>query len=244
MIEFAEGPLFRFAFALMVLAALRALLLGVSNAVGAYVTIEDHRDFWHKVRMRVLWLTFPSVILRRAGLEGSRAMHRYHTGLFATSLIFRFTAILVPAFMVEHIYLWEQGLGLRWGTLGATAADTLSVIAIVAGLALFFGRLYSPLLRRIEAPWSFLKPLLLVIPFATGMLAMHPTWSPIDYYVVRLIHTISAALVFVLIGFGRMLTSMDTPLTRIAPDAAWNAPRSPTSRLADAANAPASTVTG
>lgn len=221
MLDFAEGPLFRFAFWLMVLAGLRALFLGASNMLGAYLTITDRAKFWSKVRLRFLWLTFPSLVLRDAGMGGSRAMHRYHTGLFATSLIFRLTVIILPAFMIEHVYLWERTLGIRWVTLSATAADTLAIIAIVTGLILFLGRLYSPLLRRLEAPWTFLKPLILVIPLASGMLAMHPAWSPIDYHVLRLIHASSAALVFVLIGFGRMLTSMHTPVTQIVPEAEW-----------------------
>lgn len=226
MLEFAEGPLFRFAFWVMVFAGIRALLLVVSDALGAYLTTDDRPEFWRKIRLRWLWFTMPSIVLRRAGLGGSEAMHRFHTGLFATSLIFRLTVVILPAFMIEHVYLWEQVLGFRWGTLSATIADTLAIIAIVAGLILFLGRLYSPILRKIEAPWTFLKPLILVIPLASGMLAMHPEWSPIDYYVLRLIHGLSAAAVFLLVGFGRMLTSMHTPLTQIVPEAEWMTPQS------------------
>lgn len=227
MLDFADGPLFRFAFWVMVLAGVRALLLGLSDAVGSYLTVNDRGDFWRKIRLRLLWFTFPSAILRDAGMAQSKSMHRFHTGLFATSLIFRLTVIILPAFMVEHVYLMEQTLGFRWGTLSATVADALAIIAIVTGLMLFLGRMYSPLLRKIEAPWSFLKPLLLVIPLASGMLAMHPEWSPVDYYVLRLIHALSAALVFVLVGFGRMLTSMHTPLTEIVPEAEWITPPQP-----------------
>ena len=238
LLHFAEGPLFRFSFSLMVLAALRALLLGASNVLGAYLTISDRQIIRDKIRLRLLWFTFPSFILRDAGLGGSPAMYRFHTGLFVTSLIFRLTVVILPAFMVEHVYLWEQTLGIRWVTLSATAADTLAIIAIVAGLALFLGRLYSPLLRKIEAPWSVLKPLILVIPLVSGMFAMHPAWSPVDYYVLRVIHAMSASLVFVLIGFGRMLTCMHTPLTRIVPEAEWIAPQSPVT------GAPKATVSG
>ncbi len=226
LLDISDGPLFRFAFWVMVLAGIRALLLGVSDALGAYLTTPNRQDFWQKIRLRLLWFTMPSVILRRAGLGGSNAMHRLHTGLFATSLIFRLTVVILPAFMIEHVYIWEKALGIRWGTLSATMADTLSIIAIVTGLILFLGRIYSPILRKIEAPWSFLKPLILIIPLVSGMLAMHPEWSPVNYYVLRLIHALSAALVFLLIAFGRMLTSMHTPLTEIVPDAEWIAPES------------------
>ena len=226
MLDVVDGPLFRFAFWIMLLAGIRALLLAVSDALGAYLTVPDRREFWRKIRLRLLWFTLPSVVLRRNGMLESQSMHRFHTGLFATSLIFRMTVLILPAFMIEHVYLWEQVLGFRWGTLSATVADTLAIIAIVAGLVLFLGRLYSPILRKIEAPWSFLKPLILVIPLASGMLAMHPEWSPVDYYVLRLIHGLSAALVFLLIGFGRMLTSMHTPLTQVVPEAEWMTPQS------------------
>ncbi|MCA9253385.1 MAG: hypothetical protein R3E58_17545 [Phycisphaerae bacterium] len=226
MLDISDGPLFRFAFWVMVLAGIRALFLGASDALGAYLTTPDRQDFWQKIRLRLLWFTMPSVILRRSGLGGSNTMHRFQTGLFATSLVFRLTVVILPAFMIEHVYIWEKALGIRWGTLSATAADTLSIIAIVAGFILFLGRLYSPVLRKIEAPWTFLKPLILIIPLVSGMLAMHPEWSPIDYYVLRLIHGLSAAAVFLLIAFGRMLTSMHTPLTQIMPEAAWITPQS------------------
>jgi len=32
-----------------------------------------------------------------------------------------------------------------------------------------------------EPGWTFFKPLILLMPFVTGFLAMHPTWNPIDY---------------------------------------------------------------
>ncbi len=232
MLEFAQGPLFRFAFALMVLGCLRALLLGASDALGAYLVTRDHSQFWRKLRMRVLWFTFPSVLLHRVHPEVGPAMRAYHFCLFTLSLVFRITVIIVPAFMVAHVYLWDPGVW--WPTLASRTADVLSLVAIVAGLLLFFGRLYTPLLRRLEAPWSFLKPLLLVIPFATGMLSMRPSWSPLDYQVVLLVHAYSAALVFVLIPFGRMLSCMHTPLTHLMPEASWQVPTE-SSALAGAA---------
>lgn len=221
-LKLVQGPVFRFAFALMMLGMLRALLLALSDTTAAYLTSTDRTLFWRKLRMRLLWLTFPSVVLRRIEPGGSRLMYAYHLGLCLTSLVFRLTAVIVPAFMVEHVYLWERGLGLTWQTLRPATADVLSLITIAAGLLLFLGRLYSPVLRRIEPGWSFLKPLLLIVPFITGVLAMHPTWSPIDYHVVLLMHVLSAALVFVMVPFARMLTCIHTRLTDVIPEAAWD----------------------
>ena len=221
MLDFADGPFFRFAFALMVFGVVRRISLAASDMIAAYLTIEDRRQFWHKVRLRVLWLTFPSIVLRQVYPGGNRAMFAYHLGLCLLSLVFRLTAILVPAFMVAHVFLWQRNLGISWRTLPAEVADVLSLVTIVAGFVLFLGRLYSPVLRRIEPPWSFLKPLLLVLPFATGVLAMHPAWSPIDYHLILLFHSLSAAVVFVLIPFARMLTCMHVTLVSVVPEARW-----------------------
>jgi hypothetical protein len=224
LLDLGDGPIFRFAFALMVLGSLRAILLKLSEAVGAYLTIPDRRVFWQRFRMRLMWLALPSVVMRRHRPGGSLRMFAYHLSICCVSLVFRVSAILVPAFMVAHVYLWERNLGLSWPTLPTRIADVLAVTTVVAGLVLFLARLYSPLLRRIEPPWSFLKPLVLILPFITGMLATHPQWSPFDYHVVRLMHAFSAAAVFVMIPFARMLTCVHTPLTEVIPEADWRAP--------------------
>ncbi len=224
LLDLAGGPLFRFSFALMVLGLLRKAALTTSDTLAAYLTISGRRVFWHRFRQHLTWFFFPSVLLRRARPGGTTSSFAYHLGLCVLSLAFRITALVVPVFMVAHVHSWERGIGIGWPALPNQAADILTVVTIVTGLALFLGRLYSPVLRAIEAPWSFLKPLILILPFATGLLAMHPAWSPLDYNVVMLIHMLSAALVFVMVPFTRMLSCMHTPLIRIVPEAAWLAP--------------------
>jgi len=223
LLSLAEGPLFRLAFALMILGLARALLLGFWHAVAAYLVLPDRSAFWRKLNARLLWFAFPSLLLRRMP-EPPRCSVSYHAVLDFVSLLFRVTAVVVPAFMVEHVYLWKRHLGLSWVSLSARTADVLTVVVIVTGLAVFLGRLYSPWLRRTEPPWSFLKPLILILPFASGMLALHPTFSPLDYHVVRLAHALSASLVFVLIAFGRLLSAMQVPVTQVLPETAWPEP--------------------
>ena len=221
LLDLAEGPIFRCAFALLVLGLLRAAALALSDTAAAYVTIPDRSVFRRKFRQRVLWIVFPSLVLRDAGIGGGKALFAYHCFLSFTSLIFRLGAVLVPAFMIAHVTLWERGLGISWPALPARLADVLAVVTIVAGLILFLGRIYSPVVRQIESPWSFLRPLALVVPFLTGFLAMHPTWSPLDYNVVLLIHILSACLVFVLIPFTRLFSGLQARLTRVIPEAEW-----------------------
>lgn len=223
-LDVAQGPIFRCTFALLVLGVLRLVVLAVSDTTAAYMSLPDRAEFWRKLRLRLAWGLMPSVVLRGLRPDLSARTVAYHFGLCGLSLMVRAGAILVPAFMAAHVYLWERGLGVSWPALPIGVADVLAIITIVAGFALFLGRLYSPVLRGIEPPWSFVKPLVLILPFGTGFLAMHPLLSPFDYHFVMLLHVLSAALVFVLIPFARLLSCMHVRLTDVMPAAAWNAP--------------------
>jgi hypothetical protein len=221
LLELAQGPLFRFAFALMILALLRLFMLAVSDVVGGWI-VEARPVFWKKIRMRLVWLTFPSAILRHRSNRVSTPLFAYHIFMGCVSLVFRISALALPAFMAAHVYLWERAFGISWPALGARAADVLAIVTLISGGILFLSRFYSPLLRAIEPGWSFLKPLILLLPFGTGYLVMHPTWIPqLDYYVMLLLHIASACVVFVLVPFGRLLTAVHTPLVKAVPEAAW-----------------------
>ena len=123
--------------------------------------------------------------------------------------------------MVAHVYLWERALGVSWPSLSAAVGEAISLITIGAGLVVFLGRLYSPLLRQTEPVWSFTTPLILILPFITGVLAAHPTWSPISYPVMLLLHILSACTVFVLLPFAGLLSFMHCSIARWIPQAAW-----------------------
>lgn len=220
-LRLSQGPLFRMALALMLLGLIRNALLALSDAFGAYTVEPDHARFWRKLRARVLWHVFPPLVLLRYPPAGGRVGLPYLFVLSAISLLFRIGIVLVPAFMAAHVYLWERGLGMAWPTLPARVADAGALLTMTAGVVLLLGRLYSPFLRRVESAWSFVRPVALLAPMFTGVLAMHPQWSPVDYYVVMLFHTLSAALAFILVPFAGLLSDMRAPIARVLPELAW-----------------------
>lgn len=220
-LHLSQGSLFRLALALMVLGLLRNALLALSDAVGAFAVEPDPSTFWRKLRARMLWHVFPPLVLMRYPPPGERIGLPYLFVLSSLSLIFRTGIVLVPSFMAAHVYLWERGLGVAWPTLPASIADLGAILTMTAGIALLLGRLYSPFLRRVESAWSFVRPLALLAPMFTGVLAMHPQASPMDYYVVMLTHTLSAALAFILVPFAGLLSDMHAPVARVIPELAW-----------------------
>jgi hypothetical protein len=219
-LELVQGPVFRFAFALMVFGFLRLGLMNFAEAASAWLVAVDRSAVRFKLRQRIVWFLFPHMLLRHVRDDGP-GWSAYHLVLSLCSLVFRLGAIIVPCFMVAHVYLWERALGISWPSLPPGTGDAISFVTITAGLVVFLGRLYSPLLRKTEPAASFLTPLILILPFITGVLAMHPTWSPIRYQVMLLLHILSACVVFVMLPFAGLLSFMHCPITRWVPRAAW-----------------------
>lgn len=219
-LEFVQGPLFRFAFALMLFGFLRLGLMNFAEAASAWLVTKDRSIVRRKIRQRFVWFFFPHMLLRHVRDDGP-GWYAYHLALSICSLVFRLGAILVPCFMVAHVYLWERAIGISWPSLPPETGDAISFVTIGAGFVMFLGQLYSPLLRKTEPAWSFLAPLILILPFITGVLAMHPTWSPIRYQVVLLLHVLSACTVFALLPFAGLLSFMHCSITRWLPWAAW-----------------------
>jgi hypothetical protein len=219
-LEFVQGPVFRFAFALMLLGFLRLAVMSFAEAASAWLLATDRRTVHTKLRQRVMWFLLPHMLLRHVRDDGA-GWSAYHLILSVCSLVFRLGAIIVPCFMVAHVYLWERALGISWPCLPPGTGDAISFLTIGAGFVVFLGRLYSPLLRKAEPAWSFLTPLILILPFITGVVAMHPRWSPIRYQVVLLLHVLSACTVFVLLPFSGLLSFMHCSIMRWLPQAAW-----------------------
>ncbi len=220
-LDVAQGPLVRFALALAILGVLRTLLLALADLVGGWLTCTDRGEFWRKVRQRLVWQVAPTLVADEARPFRSRGLYAYHLALCGVSLLFRLGVVLVPTFMVAHVYLFERGLGLAWPALPGRVADACAVLTITLGFVLFLGRLYSPLLRAVEPAWTFFKPLILLVPFFTGVLARHPTWSPLDYHTTLLLHVLSAVVVLALVPFARLLSYTHTRITTIVPGAGW-----------------------
>lgn len=224
-LEIAEGPVFRFALALAILGLARLVLLGLSDLTAAWLAEHDRAVLRRKLRLRLIWILFPTLIFHRAGYLRTGGQFLYHSFFSSVSLLFRLCVILVPTFMVAHVHLWERALGISWWTFPGTLADTLSYATIATGFLLFLGRVYSAPLRQLEPAWAFFKPLIMLLPFVTGMVAMHPKWSPLDYHVVMLGHVLIASLVIALLPFARLF-SLHVRLEQVLPEAAW-APAEP-----------------
>jgi nitrate reductase gamma subunit len=215
MLEFARGPLFRFTFVLLVLGLVRLVGLTVYGAVRTYARAGDKRLLWPIIRQRTLWALLPFLRL-----------HRTRTLYGVVSVVFHVGLISVPIFLFAHVYLWKRGLGVSWPALPPIVADVLTVLTIVAAVGLFALRVGSRLSRTLGRAADYAWPWLLAVPFVSGFLAAHPTWCPVPYNLMLLVHILSAELVFVLIPFSKIAHCVLIPFSQLVSDLGWHFPAS------------------
>ena len=215
MLEFARGPLFRFTFALMVLGLVRLVGLTVYGVVRTYMAAGDKRLLWHIIRQRTLWALFPFARLRRTRAAYSIVSFVFHAGL-----------IVVPVFLFAHVHLWGQAIGITWPTLPPHAADVLTIVTVVAAVALFAGRVGSSLSRTLSRAQDYAWPWLLTLAFVSGFFAAHPTWCPVSYQAMLLIHILSAEAIFVWMPFSKVAHCVLIPFSQLVSDLGWRFPAS------------------
>ncbi|MBW1810508.1 MAG: hypothetical protein JRJ87_20085 [Deltaproteobacteria bacterium] len=211
-LEWARGPAFRVSIVIMFLGLARVFAL---NTISIAILVRRAKKNQRKVSYGSIavatlkWMfPFKKTFERRA--------------LFSiTSLVFHVAIIVTPVFLGAHILLWERGLGFVWPAVSNAVADVLTVIGIVAGLAIFIQRLGARSSRAISRLQDYLWPLLITTVFASGFLAMHPTLNPLSYQAAMLVHVISGDLILVLIPFSKLSHIALFPATQIVSDLGW-----------------------
>ena len=138
------------------------------------------------------------------------------------SFLFHVAIIVTPIFLAAHISLWRRGTGIGWAAIPQTAADYLTLIAIVAGVVLLAKRMSAQVARTISRPQDYVLPLVILIPFVSGYLAMHPGINPFDYNATMFVHVMSGNIVMVLIPFSKLSHAVLFPTTQLVSEMAWH----------------------
>ena len=214
-LEFVRGPLFRLAFAVCVLGLARNIFLTIWAIVRAYLRAGD-KDLPLKLiwEQTIRWL-FPFQLS-----SGNRLFYS------VCSIIFHIGLILVPIFLFAHIRAWQVGTGVSWPPLPRTIADLLTITTIITAAILFTGRLGNSASRAISSGQDILWPILLVVPFISGFLCAHPSWNPVNYDTMMLIHVLSSELILVLIPFTKIAHCVLLPFSQLVSELGWRFPES------------------
>jgi hypothetical protein len=207
-----RGPVFWAALAFFVLGLGRHVAIVAWAAARAYRRAGDRSLPTRQiVTITLRWL----IPIDRLG-------HRTIYGL--STLAFHVSVILVPVFLAGHVELWRSALGFGWPAIPNSTATTLTVVAIVAAIAIVVQRIVSRESRALSRFQDFVMPLFVAIPFATGLLVMHPAVNPFSLEAVLFAHVLSADLVLFAIPLTKLSHMVLLPGTQLVSELAWHFP--------------------
>jgi nitrate reductase gamma subunit len=209
-LQWARGPAFRLSIALMILGLLRLALLNTINISNVLARSRDRKIPWNTVlRDTARWL-FPYKKIQP------------QIAFTVASVLFHVAAIVTPIFLAAHIRLWQRGTGISWAAIPQALADYLTLIAIAAAAVLFIKRVSARATRALSGTQDYLLPLLIMIPFVSGYLAMHPGIDPFEYDPTMFVHVMSGNLILVLLPFSKLSHVVLFPTTQLVSEMAWH----------------------
>jgi len=203
---FVEGPLFRLAFAFLVVGLVRRLVLILWPAWVAWRRARDRSIAWgNYFRELGMWL-FPAGHIKRSRQVYSLVSYMFHIGL-----------ILVPFFLSDHVALWAAGTGIHLPALPNRIADGLSWLTILAVTVILLYRLFHPLLRLFSQKEDYAVLALIGFVFLSGVLA-GSSWNPLPYEVMRLLHVLGGEALMIAIPFTKLSHCVFFPFSRLCAD--------------------------
>jgi len=212
-IAFGRGPLFRIAFALMLLGLLRLLFLTLTGIVEAYRRSPDKIVNWREVRRQTIAWLIPA-----GRLWNQRA------GYSSLSFIFHLGLLISPLFLVAHARLWRGGIGFAWPALPLSLINWLTLLAILAGLGLILARAFGRSTRKLSRTQDYFWLALLIAPFLTGYLCVNAAAGPRAYEWLMLVHIYSADLILLLVPFTKLSHCILSALSQVVTAVAWKFP--------------------
>jgi hypothetical protein len=211
-LEWARGPAFVFSFSLMVLGLMRILILTIWGIAKTLLRAGDKKVVWKNLITTSLGWILPFKKLKQ------------RVWYSLASILFHIGIIIVPIFLIEHVALWRRGIGVSWFTISRTLADGLTLLTFAMIILLLIGRLGSREARTLTRGQDVLLPLIILIPFISGLMASHPSFNPFAYQATMLVHVLSSDLVMCLIPFTKLCHCVILPFTQVVAEVGWHFP--------------------
>jgi len=209
-LHFAEGPLFRFAIAILVLGLLQQLFMAVVGFV-----LARRQAGKREVKVGAIVAATLRQLNPLRYLRGARA------GYTLLTLIMHVGLILVPIFLAGHIYLLSKGLGFYWVHLPMGVADALTLITLGTVLAVILARLWNDTSRAISRLQDWVLPLLIAAIFASGYAMAHPRYDLLPYPATRMVHVLAGDLLLLLVPFTKVVHMVSLPFSQLTGEFGW-----------------------
>lgn len=125
----------------------------------------------------------------------------FHIGLFVTIFLF-----------APHILMFKDVIGFGWPSIPTSIVDAVTVVTIIALLAVLVNRMRNTVLKFITTREDYLVWLVTILPLITGYIAFHRigTTAP----TLLAIHILSVELLLVVFPFTKLMHTFTVVLSR------------------------------
>lgn len=201
MYTLATGPLFYLSLALF----LGGLVIQTALLI---------RETYQKERFMFSFLSITSVLLSLShwiSPFGARVM-RDNKAFTLISFAFHLALVAVPLLLFEHILLVYEAWGIYWPALPHRLADGASMFVVSACVFFILRRAANPELRYISTPIDYMIPVMVIVPFVSGVWAVHKLPG---FAAMHVVHMLSGEVLLSVIPFTRISHMVFGFLTRI-----------------------------
>ena len=199
MYEFARGPLVWITFLTFFIGIIYRLVW-LFTASAKDKVIFPYMNLKYSLRSLAHWVV----------PFGSRNM-RLQSVFTIVSFLFHICLLATPVFVLGHIVLWNESWGISWWHLPESLSNLMSIIVVLSVIIFIMRRFADPAVRYVTSPSDYLLLLVVVAPFATGIMAYYQVF---DYKTIITIHIFSGALWLMVIPFTRIVHMLFFPFTR------------------------------
>jgi nitrate reductase gamma subunit len=118
--------------------------------------------------------------------------------------IFHIGFFVVLLFFAPHILLFHDVLGVSWPSIPTPIIDAVTVVTIIALLAVLVHRLQHKVMRFLSRFQDYLVWLVTILPLVTGYLAFHRVGVASPPMLIT-IHILSVELLMVIFPFTKLM---------------------------------------
>lgn len=198
--SFLTGPMAWIAFIVFFGGIIYRIVRLVNLARTKDPTVHNYVDLKYGLRSIIAW-SIPFVARNQ----------RLQPVMTVVTFAFHICLLIAPIFLMAHVMMLSDGIGLSWPTLPDTVADVMTVIVILGVGYFAYRRVAVREAKYVTTGADFLLLLLVVAPFITGFLAYHQIF---DYKWMITLHVLFGELMLVLIPFTWLTHMMLAPFVR------------------------------
>jgi nitrate reductase gamma subunit len=198
--NFVSGPLAWAAFVIFIVGSLYRLITLLVLVHKKEKFIYTYMSLKYSLRSILHWITpFGTTNWRR------------HPALTIATFAFHICLILTPIFLLAHVILLDEAIGLSWRTLPNGLAVLMTLIVIGGCVFFLVRRLVSPEVQYVTSLSDYVILAIAAAPFITGFLAYFQWFA---YQFLTILHVVSGEVMLIAIPFTRLSHMLFAPLTR------------------------------